>query len=135
MKRYTVIILSLPVVDQLVNASIIGADVGLCKLPYPAGGGIDGGCDNALLRTGIGSGLWQAKLDCHGLKRADCCQEKDCARRISFAAVQGIYAIDKWKVNVMVVHYVELIFIQRLQKERELQYSKIGFSVLVIGPY
>lgn len=104
MKRY-IKHLSLPVVDELVNAGVIGAHVGFSKLPDPAGGGIDGWCDNPL-RTGSGPGMWQAKLDCYGLKSAQWAQEKDCSSRISFAAVQGIYAIDKWKVNVMVVHHV-----------------------------
>lgn len=52
---YILLLSCLPVVDELVNAGVIGADVGFGKLPYPAGGGIDGGCDDAL-RTGSGPG-------------------------------------------------------------------------------
>lgn len=35
-------------VNELVNACVIGADVGFGKLPHPAGGGVDGGVTTRL---------------------------------------------------------------------------------------
>ncbi|GAA5202962.1 hypothetical protein GCM10023322_84460 [Rugosimonospora acidiphila] len=37
-----------PVVNELVNAGIIGADMGFGELPNPVGGGINCGCDHTL---------------------------------------------------------------------------------------
>ena len=108
--------LCLPVVNELVDARVIGADVGFGELPHPTRGGIGWRCDHALWAGRVPVGR-KAKLNSYGLKCAQWGQEKYSARGIRFTAIKGVYAIQKWKVNVMVIHNVQFIFVQCLPKK------------------
>lgn len=100
-------------VDELVNPSVIGTNVGFCELPNPAAGGVDRWCDH-LLRPLVGPSWWKAKLDGYGLESTELSQEENGSRRICFSAIKGVYTVEKREVDVVIVNNEQLIFIQCL---------------------
>ena len=92
------------------------------KLPKPTGGSIDRRGEN-LLQRAIWVRWWKAELNCNGLKSSYCGQEEECACSIGFPVIKGIYPIEKWKINVVIVQYEQLVFIECLKKKKGYQES------------
>lgn len=109
----------LPVVDKLVNSSVVRTDVCFSELPHPVSGGTNRWCNNT-----FGSRTWtpwgEAKLNGNGLESAHIRQEQDSACCIRFAAIKTINPIEERKVYIMVIHYVKLICIQSLSHIQEM---------------
>lgn len=90
-------------VDELVDAGVVGADVGFGELPLPIGGGFGGRGEDALgMRSGGGVG--KAEFDGYGLERAQLGEEEDGSGRIGLSPILGVDSVDEWQVYVVVVH-------------------------------
>lgn len=85
----------------------------LGELPYPVAGSVDGWSYDAL-RSRTWSGWWKAELYGDRFQSSKWSQEEDCASCICFPAVESVDPINKRKVNIMVVHYEQFVFIQCL---------------------
>lgn len=109
----------LPVVDKLVNSSVVRTDVRFSELPHPVTSGTNRWCDNTF-GSRTWTCLWEAKLNGNGLESAQIRQEKDCACCIRFAAIKCINPIEERKVYIMVIHYEKLICIQSLSHIQEM---------------
>ena len=104
--------------NKLMNDSIITADLGFAKLPMSIAGSINRREEDVLQRA-IWVRWWKAELDCIGLKSFCSGQEEDCVCSIGFPAIKSIYPIQKWNINVMIVQYKQLIFIECLKKRED----------------
>lgn len=117
------------------NTSIIWADMSFAKLPKPTGGSIDRRGEN-LLQRAIWVRWWKAELNCNGLKSSYCGQEEECACSIGFPVIKGIYPIEKWKINVVIVQYEQLVFIECLKKKkripRKLNYTMCTKKMIIL---
>lgn len=121
--------LCLPMVDKLVNPSIIGANMGLGKHPHPISSCINRRCNYAL-RSRAWSRWRQAKFYGHRLQSTKGCQEKYGTCGVGFSTIKGIDPFKKWKVDIMIIYYKQLIFIYCLQIPKRNIYSDSLVQVL-----
>ena len=101
-------------VDELVDAGVVGADVRLGELPKPIAGGIGGRCEDALCPSVAGSHGRQTQLDGNRLKSSQLGEEKDGASAVGFSPVVRIDPIEEGEVHIMVVQYEQLLLVQGL---------------------
>ena len=109
----------IPMMNKLMNTTVIGANMGFGKLPHPSCGSIHWGCQD-LLRRGIWIHWWKTELDHNRLQSSNWCQEKYCTCCIGFSVIKTVYLVEKWKDLVMVVYNVQPVLFQCLAKKKKL---------------
>lgn len=102
-------------VNELVDTSIVGADMGFGHLPEPIVSGI-GGWSHDPASTGAISRRWrQTELNCDRFQSPDRSQEEQGASRVGLPAVLGVDPVEEREVGIMVVQHVQLVLLQCLQ--------------------
>jgi hypothetical protein len=103
-----------PVVDELVDARVVGADVRLGELPQPVAGGVGGRREHPLgARAPVGHRR-EAQLDGDGLQRARARQEEERARAVGLPPVLRVDPVQERQEDVVVVQHVQPVVLQRL---------------------
>ena len=101
-------------VDELVDAGVVGADVRLGELPQPVAGGVGGWREHPLgALAAVGHGR-QAELDGDGLERARGRQEEERARAVGLAPVLRVDPVQERQEDVVVVQHVQPAVLHRL---------------------